>query len=133
MKTVLSKVAALLLVAVLFISGCASTPGTERLTGNYSDDAQIVVQVLRDAIAVPYDAENQAEVRAEAISVMEAFGSRYSRNKYRGYRSYTTLRTVFNTLGSDYRRERIRPIRQDKLDRITSELRQAELAAQRGS
>ncbi|WP_017324263.1 hypothetical protein [Synechococcus sp. PCC 7336] len=131
MKIFLSKVVALLLVAVLFVSGCASTPGTERLSGKYYDDAQVVVDVLREAIAVPPEAENQAEVRKEALSVMEAFGSRYNRNRYKGYQSYTTLRTIFNTLGSYYRQEKIRPIRQDRLDRVASELRQAELAIQR--
>ena len=133
MRTFLSKVVALMLVAVLFVSGCASTPGTERLTGKYAEDAQIVVDVLRESLAVPADAENIQDVRADALSVMEAFASRYSRNKYRSFRSYTTLRTIFNTVGSNYRMSRVRPLRQDKIDRALSELRQAELAAQRGS
>lgn len=131
MKHFLSKVVALALVAVLFVSGCAATPGTELLTGKYQQDAQIVVDVMREAIETPQDSDNQREVRDNAISVMEAFGSRYNANKYSGLQSYTSLRTVFNTLGSYYRSERLRPVRQDKLDRVSSELSQVELALKR--
>lgn len=132
MKHFLSKVVALALVAVLFVSGCAVTPGTDLLSGNYQQDVQVVVDVMREAIETPQESEEQKAVREKAISVMEAFGSRYGRNKYRGFQSYTSLRTVFNTLGSYYRSERMRPVRQDKLDRVASELKQVEQAVKRG-
>ena len=131
MRHLLSKVVALALVAVLFVSGCATTPGTELLSGKYQQDVQIVVDVMREAIATPQDAANQKAEREKAISVMEAFTSLYGRNQYKGLQSYTSLRTVFNTLGSYYRSERVRPVRQDKLDRVASELKQVELANKR--
>ena len=131
MRHLLSKVVALALVAVLFVSGCATTPGTELLSGKYQQDVQIVVDVMREAIATPQDADNQKAEREKAISVMEAFNSLYGRNQYKGLQSYTSLRTVFNTLGSYYRSERVRPVRQDKLDRVASELKQVELANKR--
>jgi photosystem II Psb27 protein len=128
MKTLLSRLCALLLVAVLFVSGCASTPGTERLSGDYSQDAATAIAVLREAVNLPEEAENGVAVREDALAVMDAFAARYKANKYSGLQSFTTLRTVFNTVGSTYRKSVARPIRNDKVDRVKSELDRAEQA-----
>ncbi len=121
-------VTGLLLVVVVLSTSCSSTPGTNLLTGNYRNDVETVVSVVRQAIATPTDAPEAAAVREEVLSVMDAFTSRYSINKFANRVSYTTLRSVMNTVASNYRKSRIRPISQAKIDRVLAELDRAEQA-----
>ncbi|MEO1133521.1 MAG: photosystem II protein Psb27 [Cyanobacteria bacterium J06639_1] len=128
MKRLLSKLVALVLVAIVFVSGCSTTPGSELLSGNYANDAQTVVDTLRVTVDIPADAEGFADARAQATSLIDAFSSRYSANTYSNKQSYTTLRTVFNTLGSYYRGEGTRSPNAKKLDRVRGELERVEKA-----
>lgn len=132
MRRLLSKLVALVLVAVVFISGCASTPGAELLSGNYATDVQTVVDNLRTTVDIPTDAPNFADARAQTRSLIDAFSSRYSANSYNNRQSYTTLRTVFNTLGSYYRGEGTRSPNAKKLDRVRAELDRVEKALSLG-
>ncbi|MEM6446128.1 MAG: photosystem II protein Psb27 [Cyanobacteria bacterium P01_D01_bin.123] len=123
---------AVLLVAVLFVSGCATVPGADLMTGNYTTDVQTVVDSLRSTVDTPVDAPDFAEARAQARSVIDAFSSRYSANTYNNRQSFTTLRTVFNTLGSYYRGEGTRSPNAKKLDRVRAELDRVEKALSLG-
>ncbi|MEO0854432.1 MAG: photosystem II protein Psb27 [Cyanobacteria bacterium J06648_11] len=128
MKRWFSKLVALVLIAVMFVSGCATTPGTELLSGNYANDVQTVVETLRATADMPADADGFLAARAQATSLIDAFSSRYPANSYNNKQSYTTLRTVFNTLGSYYRGEGTRSPNAKKLERVRGELERVEKA-----
>lgn len=98
------------------------------LSGTYRSDVDTVVTVLREAIATPVDAPEQATVRQNALSVMDAFSSRYSINKFANRVSYTTLRSAMNTVASYYRKSSVRSIPQTKIDRVATELDRVEQA-----
>jgi len=99
-----------------------------QLKGSYTQDGQTVIQVLRTAVEAPKGSEEAERAALEAQAAMDAFNSRYHGDRYDKMQSYTTLRTVFNTLASSYRVKR--PLTEEKKERVLAQLRRAEAGLQ---
>ncbi|MGD2181270.1 photosystem II protein Psb27 [Lusitaniella coriacea] len=131
-KPHISRLFALLLVAVIGLVGCGAGPNG--LTGNYSQDTSMVLENLTTAIDLPNDATNKKEVVALARSQMNDYASRYRRNsKVSTLRSFTTMQTAVNSLAGFYSSYGIRPIPEKLKKRLKQEFKQVELALKRGA
>lgn len=131
-KPHISRLFALLLVAVIGLVGCGAGP--TGLTGNYSQDTSMVLENLTTAIDLPNDAANKKEVVALARSQMNDYASRYRRNsKVAALRSFTTMQTAVNSLAGFYSSYGIRPIPDKLKKRLKQEFKQVELALKRGA
>jgi len=129
-KRLISPLFALLLVAAIAISGCGNADG---LTGNYQQDTLDMVAALKTAIELPADAPNKVAAQAEARQKINVYASRYRRDaSVATLSSYTTIRTVLNSLAGHYSSYPNRPIPQKLKDRLTRELKRVELALKRG-
>ncbi|MEN9204992.1 MAG: hypothetical protein Q6K99_00925 [Thermostichales cyanobacterium BF4_bins_65] len=116
-----------LLVVLLVLVGLLLpwTPAEAvRLKGSYVEDGKTVIEVLRTAVQAPEGTEEAQAAALEAQQAMDAFNSRYHGDRFDKKQSYTTLRTVFNTLASSYRMGR--PLTEEKKERVLSQLRRAE-------
>ncbi|MBE9117869.1 photosystem II protein Psb27 [Lusitaniella coriacea LEGE 07157] len=131
-KPHISRLFALLLLAVIGLVGCGAGPNG--LTGNYSQDTSMVLENLTTAIDLPNDATNKKEVVALARSQMNDYASRYRRNsKVSTLRSFTTMQTAVNSLAGFYSSYGIRPIPEKLKKRLKQEFKQVELALKRGA
>lgn len=132
MKRYLSFLLALVLVVVMGITGCSSSPGG--LTGNYSEDTLSVVNNLRTAIELPEDAPNKAVAQSEAKAKINDFAARYQRDaSLSKLTSFTTMRTALNSLAAHYTAYPNRPIPEKLKQRLEYEFNQIEAAIKRGS
>jgi photosystem II Psb27 protein len=129
MKRYLSRLLALALVLVIGLIGCSSP---DNLTGDYRQDTLSVVNILRNAIELPEDAPNKAEVQAEARQKINDFSARYQRNNsVSGLNSFTTMRTALNSLAGHYSSYPNRPVPQKLKNRLEQELKRVEAALKR--
>ncbi len=133
MKTLFSRVLALLLVAVIGLSGCsASAP--EGLTGNYRDDTLTVVETIRTALSLPDDSPDRLSSQTQARKVINDFASLYRRNTdVERLGSYTTMRTALNSLAGHYSSYPNRPVPDKLKQRLDQEFKQIETALSRGA
>ncbi|MFH7243113.1 MAG: photosystem II protein Psb27 [Spirulina sp.] len=131
MKTLLSRLFALMLVAVIGLTGCsAGTSGL--LTGNYRQDTLMLVDSLRTAITLPDDDPAKAEAQAEAKVVISDFASRYRRDaSVANLSSFTTMRTALNAIAGHYSSYPNRPLPDKLKTRVEQELKQVEAALKR--
>ncbi len=130
-KSALSRLLALVLVAVVALTGCGKD-GTS-LSGNYSQDTLKVIETLTTAIDLPADADNKKEVQSLAKAQINDYISRYRRNdKSGGLRSFTTMQTALNSLAGYYTSYGSRPIPEKLRKRLKQEFKQAEIAIKRG-
>ncbi len=101
MKRYWSRLLALVLVAVIGLTGCSGSP--DQLTGDYKQDTLNIVSVLRQALDSPDDAADKAAVQADARKKINEFAARYQRNNsVSGLSSFTTMRTALNSLAGHY-------------------------------
>lgn len=129
MKRYLSRLLALALVLVIGLIGCSSP---DNLTGDYRQDTLSVVNILRNAIELPENAPNKAEVQAEARQKINDFSARYQRNNsVSGLNSFTTMRTALNSLAGHYSSYPNRPLPQKLKNRLEQELKRVEAALKR--
>ena len=129
MKRYLSRLLALALVLVIGLIGCSSP---DNLTGDYRQDTLSVVNILRNAIELPEDAPNKAEVQAEARQKINDFSARYQRYySVSGLNSFTTMRTALNSLAGHYSSYPNRPVPQKLKNRLEQELNRVEAALKR--
>ena len=134
MKKILSRVFALMLVAVIGLTGCSAVGPSDGLTGNYSEDTVALIDSLRDSIALPADAPNKAELQEEAKAKINGFASRYRRNgSVSNLSSFATMRTALNALAGHYSSYPNRPVPQKLRDRLEQEFKQVEAALRRGA
>jgi photosystem II Psb27 protein len=133
MKTLLTRLFALMLVAVIGLTGCsAGTSG--QLTGDYRQDTLMLVDSLRTAIAIPDGDPTQAEAQAEAKAVISDFASRYRRDStVANLSSFTTMRTALNAIAGHYSSYPNRPLPDKLKTRVEQELKQVEAALNRGA
>jgi len=119
-----SQVHRLFLTLALIVSLILPWTAAEavQLKGPYSQDGLTVIAVLRAALEAPKEEAESAALEAQAA--MDAFNGRYHGVRYDKMQSYTTLRTVFNTLASSYRVNR--PLNEEKKERVLAQLRRAE-------
>ncbi len=131
-KSYLSRMLALVLVVVIGLAGCTSSP--TGLTGDYRQDTLAVVENLTEAINLPREAENRAEVQELAREQINDYVSRYRRDSSAsGLRSFTTMQTALNSLAGFYSSYGNRPLPNKLKDRLSREFKQVELAVKRGA
>ena len=132
MKRYWSGLFALILVVVMGLTGCSSSP--DQLRGDYRQDTLSVVNVMREALALPPDAEDKAAVQAEARKKINEFAARYQRNgSVAALSSFTTMRTALNSLAGHYSSYPNRPVPEKLKNRLEQEFKQVEAALKRGS
>ncbi len=130
-KKYLSRILALVLVAVIGLVGCSSNPSG--LTGNYSQDTLAVLENLKTAIDLPDDASNKKEVVTLARSQISDYASRYRRNSQTsGLRSFTTMQTALNAVAGYYSSYGNRPLPDKLKQRLEQEFKQVEISLKRG-
>ncbi|MEM9091922.1 MAG: photosystem II protein Psb27 [Cyanobacteria bacterium P01_F01_bin.53] len=134
MRSLLSRVFALMLVAVIGLTGCSAIGPSDGLSGNYSEDTVALIDSLRASIALPKDAPNKAELQNEAKQRINDFASRYRRNgEIANLSSFATMRTALNALAGHYSSYPNRPVPQKLQDRLEQEFKQVEAALRRGA
>lgn len=126
LKGLVTRVLTILTVAILVVAQWMSPAQAVQLTGNYTEDGQAVVAVLRASLQEFDDQEEAAAARIEAQEAIKGFTGRYHADRYKKMVSFTTMRTVFNTLASNYRSPR--PLKADRQARVLDQLDQAERA-----
>ncbi len=134
LKRFVTQIVSLVMVVFLIIAVGSQPASAVTLTGDYVEDGNAVVEVLRQYIdpQVDYSDEELEEIATEVQDTIESFYSRY-RGRYSKTRSFTTFQTIFNTLASNYRgRTQPRKLKSDQQDRVLSQLEQAEVALRRG-
>ena len=130
-KKYLSRLLALVLVVVIGLMGCSSSPSG--LTGNYSQDTLAVLENLKTAIELPDDAANKKEVITLARAQISDYAARYRRDgKVAGLRSFTTMQTALNALAGYYSSYGNRPLPEKLKKRLTQEFNQVEISLKRG-
>lgn len=131
MKTLLSRLFALMLVAVIGLTGC-SAGSSGLLTGDYRQDTLMLVDSLRTAITLPDDDPAKAEAQANAKVVISDFASRYRRDaSVSTLGSFTTMRTALNAIAGHYSAYPNRPLPEKLKTRVEQELKQVESALKR--
>ena len=130
-KKYLSRLLALVLVVVIGLMGCSSSPSG--LTGNYSQDTLAVLENLQTAIDLPDDAANKKELVTLARAQISDYAARYRRDgKVAGLRSFTTMQTALNALAGYYSSYGNRPLPEKLKKRLTQEFNQVEISLKRG-
>ncbi len=130
-KSTLSRLLALVLVAVISLTGCGNS--STGLSGDYSQDTLKVIETLTTAIDLPNDADNKKDVQSLAKEQINDYISRYRRNdKSGGLRSFTTMQTALNSLAGYYTSYGSRPLPEKLKTRLKQEFKQAEIAIKRG-
>ncbi|MBW4461021.1 MAG: photosystem II protein Psb27 [Nodosilinea sp. WJT8-NPBG4] len=133
MKSLITRLLALVLVAVVGLTGCsAGTSGM--LTGDYRQDTLMLVDSLRTSINLPEDDPAKVEAQAEAKAVISDFASRYRRDtSVANLSSFTTMRTALNAIAGHYSSYPNRPLPEKLKTRVEQELKQVESALKRGA
>lgn len=132
MKTLLARFLAVLLVAVIGLTGCsAGTSGM--MTGDYRQDTLMLIDSLRTSIELPQDDPTKPEAQAAAKMLINDFASRYRRDPaVENLNSFTTMRTALNAIAGHYTSYPNRPLPEKLKVRINKELQQVEAALNRG-
>lgn len=135
MKPLLSRLFALMLVAVIGLTGCSAVGASSgSLTGIYTDDTVALIDSLRDSIAIPSDTPNKVELQNQAKQRMNDFAARYRRDSnISNLSSFATMRTALNALAGHYSAYPSRPVPQKLQDRLEQEFKQVEAALSRGA
>jgi photosystem II Psb27 protein len=134
MKSLLSRLFALMLVAVIGLTGCSAIGPSDGLSGNYPEDTLALIDSLRDSIALPQDAPDKALLQNAARQKINDFSARYRRNdSVANLSSFATMRTALNALAGHFSSYPNRPIPQKLQDRLEQEFRQVEAALKRGA
>ena len=130
-KNFLSRVLALVLVVVVGLVGCTSSPSG--LSGNYTEDTIAVLENIRTAIDLPSDAPEKKEQVTLVRQQISDYTSRYRRNdKTAGLRSFTTMQTALNAVAGYYSSYGNRPLPEKLKNRLGQEFKQVEIAIKRG-
>lgn len=128
----LARLLRLIVTVALSLMLLLPTVQAAPLTGDYVEDGLHVIQTLRTAIIETDSAAAKEQSEDEASAAIRAFSSRYHGAKYTKRLSFTTLRTVFNTMASKYQSSFKRPFKPDQMERLQSQLNLAEAALKQG-
>ncbi len=132
MKHFFRRLLPLILVAIIGLVGCATTPSL--ITGNYAQDTLAMVDSLRTAIELPESSPDKAKAQAQTRELINQYASRYRRDKsVLTLTSFTTMRTALNSLAGHYSSYPNRPLPEKLKQRLNQEFRQVEAALQRGA
>ncbi|AFY69569.1 photosystem II 11 kD protein [Thalassoporum mexicanum PCC 7367] len=103
------------------------------LTGNYVDDTKKLIESLKYTLSLAKDADDRSEAQAETRARINAYSARYrADNSKTGLVSFTTMRTVINSLASYYNGTTKRSVPQRVADRAISQISRAESALEAG-
>ncbi|MEN9223872.1 MAG: photosystem II protein Psb27 [Thermostichus sp. HHBFW_bins_43] len=130
LKSLFLRLVGLLLSVTLFLGWVSPEAQAARLTGKYYEDGMTMIQTLRTVLSEGDPLMNPEEARAEAMEAIQEFSGRYHGQRYDKLQSFTTLRTVFNTLASQYRMSN-RPLKPEQVERVLMQLDRAEVALRR--
>lgn len=135
MKRYLASFLSVILVGLMSLIGSVpSAMAAIDLTGDYRQDTSAVVSSLRASIQLPDDSPDRSAAQTEARQLINDFTARYRRNgSVAKLSSYTTMRTVLNSLAGHYSSYPNRPVPQKLRDRLEQEFKQIELSLSRGS
>jgi photosystem II Psb27 protein len=116
----------------LLLTGCnASSTG---LSGNYPEDTVAVADVLLSTISMGADDPGRAEAETQARSLMNGYVARYRpRSAVNSLGSFTTMQTAVNSLAGHYTNYPNRPLPDALKERLTKELKKAEVNVSRGA
>lgn len=104
------------------------------LSGDYTQDTLQLVQTLRQAVSLPDDDPNKAAIQNATRQQINDFAAHYRRDsQVSGLLSFTTMRTVLNSLAGHYSSYPGRPLPEKLKNRINEQLDQVELALRRGN
>ena len=133
MKSLIARLLALVLVAVVGLTGCsAGTSG--RLSGDYRQDTLMLVDSIRTSISMADDDPAKTEAQATAKAVISDFASRYRRDtSVANLSSFTTMRTALNAIAGHYSSYPNRPLPEKLKTRVEQELKLVEAALKRGA
>ncbi|MGY3169810.1 photosystem II Psb27 protein [Thermostichus sp. MS-CIW-19] len=120
----------LLLSVTLMLGWATASAQAARLTGKYYEDSMTLIQTLRTVLSEADPVMNPEEAQVQAMEAIQEFAGRYHGHRYDKLQSFTTLRTVFNTVASHYRTSK-RPLDPEKVERVLMQLDRAELALRR--
>ncbi|NJO80053.1 MAG: photosystem II protein Psb27 [Cyanobacteria bacterium RM1_2_2] len=130
MRRVLSSLFALILVAVVGLTGCSASPDT--LSGDYRQDTLAVIESIRGALDLPDDSPDKVSAQSEARQGINDFSARYRRDgALLKLSSFTTMRTALNSLAGHYSSYPNRPVPKKLKDRLELEFKQVEAALKR--
>ena len=129
---VLAPCLALCLCLSLVLTGCSGGGGL--ITGNYVDDTVAVADALLTSLGVPADDPARAESETQTRSLINGYMARYRpRRDVNGLASFTTMQTALNSLAGHYANYPNRPVPDALRERLTKELKKAEVGAVRGA
>ncbi|WP_013322062.1 photosystem II protein Psb27 [Gloeothece verrucosa] len=130
-KSLLSRLLALMLVVVIGLVGCSSSP--TGLGGNYTQDTLKLIDTLSAVIELPKEAENKAEIQSQARDEINDYISRYRRDQNSGgLRSFTTMQTALNAIAGYYTSYGTRPLPEKLKNRLKQEFKQVQFALEKG-
>ncbi len=130
LQGLMMRVITILTVVIMAVAQLASPAQAVQLNGNYTEDGRAVVSVLRTSLQDFDDPDAAQAAQTEAKLAIEEFTGRYHADRYKKMISFTTLRTVFNTLASNYRSSR--PLKESRQERVLAQLDQVERALEVG-
>ncbi len=123
---------AMVLVAVLTLTGCSSMTTPSGLTGNYRQDTLALVDSIKTAIQVPAGSPEAEVAQAAARTMINDYAALYRRQpQVTTLNSYTTVRTALNSLAGHYSSYPNRPLPENLKGRLNQELQQVEAYLQR--
>jgi photosystem II Psb27 protein len=132
MKLYLSRLIALVLVAVIGLVGCSNAPSS--LSGNYGEDTLALVSSLRTAINLRDGTPEKSAAQADARQRINDFAGRYRRDPaLTKLTSFTTMRTALNSIAAHYTSYPNRPVPEKLKTRLEQEFKQVEAALSRGA
>jgi photosystem II Psb27 protein len=103
------------------------------LTGNYVDDTNKLIETLKYTLSLAKDADDRPQAQADARAQINAYSARYRADSSKtGLVSFTTVRTVINSLASYYNGTTKRSVPQKVADRALSQISRAEAALAAG-
>jgi len=130
MKRFLSRVFALVLVLVVGLTGCTSSPAG--ISGNYRQDTLGLIETLRGALELPDNSPDKMAAQTEAKQQINNFISQYRRDgSLLKLGSFTTMRTALNSLAGHYTSYPNRPVPSKLKNRLEQEFKQVESALRR--
>ncbi|NJN32055.1 MAG: photosystem II protein Psb27 [Synechococcales cyanobacterium RM1_1_8] len=136
MKRYFARLLAMVLAAVISLTMAAgpSLAASSAMTGNYPEDTLMVVEALRQAVDLPGDAPDKAELQATARGLINDFAARYRRDrKVASLPSFTTMQTALNALAGHYSSYPNRPLPDKLKARLNKEFKRVELSIKRGN
>ncbi|MGD1927504.1 MAG: photosystem II protein Psb27 [Leptolyngbyaceae cyanobacterium] len=134
MRQLLTRFFALILVAVIGLTGCNSAGVSGQMSGDYRQDTLTVIETLRTAINLSADDPDKNVAEASARNLINDFFSFYRRdNAVEGLSSFATTRTALNALAGHYSSYPNRPIPDKLKNRLEQEFKQVEAALKRGA